>query len=528
MPMTPYKPTVRDNTARRALELLGDTYANRKLVRNIFGSSGIGSTGEASLVDFTPIGVGFAADEAGRQAGQGHPWAAAGNLALAALPIPGKAVVRGAARAVAGKARGMMSGLERKALEASRGPNRFVAGTEGMISTRRPSPAGQNLFGDPSKTLLFQGGEYMRANPKAWDGNMGQLAAEPYMHGITGSPDDIYTQGVRRSADNLKFIAERMMSPEDVAASRKWYEVANTVSARKAQEQGLPEVGSHGIMAAFSPQTPWDTNVAKHHRLIDMETAGFDSSQAERLAGERWAANKGITSPKGVFARTDPKDVARIMATPMEALETERERYLKIVLTDAVRNDPKVPIIGLDGKFSAGTDDITWGSGREVDQSHRIFNDPTWDRVNTELSGGGKVPSFYNDIAAPNARIPSKATIDTHSAGASSLFPAGGNDPIVFRAMGLSGVPGGPRGAYDIATNGSKGQYGFHADAHQLAGDEMGMLPREVQSVTWEGVRRLWGKNKKTPELKAQVEAIWRSAPDAQSARKQIAQLLGQ
>ena len=96
MPMTPYKPTVRDNTARRALELLGDTYANRKLVRNIFGSSGIGSTGEASLVDFTPIGVGFAADEAGRQAGQGHPWAAAGNLALAALPIPGKAAVKGA------------------------------------------------------------------------------------------------------------------------------------------------------------------------------------------------------------------------------------------------------------------------------------------------------------------------------------------------------------------------------------------------------------------------------------------------
>ena len=118
MPMTPYKPTVRDNTARRALELLGDTYANRKLVRNIFGSSGIGSTGEASLVDFTPIGVGFAADEAGRQAGQGHPWAAAGNLALAALPIPGKAIVRGAARAVAGKAKGMMG----KAMQAAPSP----------------------------------------------------------------------------------------------------------------------------------------------------------------------------------------------------------------------------------------------------------------------------------------------------------------------------------------------------------------------------------------------------------------------
>ena len=92
--MTAYKPTVRDNVARAALNLFGDTYANRKFARNMFGSSGLGSTGKASLADFTPAGVGFAADEAGRQAGQGHPWAAAANLALAAVPIP--AVAKGA------------------------------------------------------------------------------------------------------------------------------------------------------------------------------------------------------------------------------------------------------------------------------------------------------------------------------------------------------------------------------------------------------------------------------------------------
>lgn len=92
--MTAYKPTVRDMVARQALNLFGDTYANRKLMRNMFGSSGIGSTGEASLADFTPAGVGFAADEAGRLAGQGRPLQAAANLALAAVPIP--AVAKGA------------------------------------------------------------------------------------------------------------------------------------------------------------------------------------------------------------------------------------------------------------------------------------------------------------------------------------------------------------------------------------------------------------------------------------------------
>ena len=119
MPMTPYKPTVRDNTARRALELLGDTYANRKLVRNIFGSSGIGAAGQVTplgfgVVDATPVGLGFMAQEAGRQAGAGHPWAAAANLAMA-LPIPAAKIAKSAARAVAGKAKGMMGQVIREA-----------------------------------------------------------------------------------------------------------------------------------------------------------------------------------------------------------------------------------------------------------------------------------------------------------------------------------------------------------------------------------------------------------------------------
>jgi GNAT superfamily N-acetyltransferase len=87
--MTAYKPTVRDMVARQALNLFGDTYANRNLARNFFGSSGLGSTGEMSVADFTPAGVGFAADEAGRLAGQGHPLQAAVNLGLAVVPIPG-------------------------------------------------------------------------------------------------------------------------------------------------------------------------------------------------------------------------------------------------------------------------------------------------------------------------------------------------------------------------------------------------------------------------------------------------------
>lgn len=120
--MTAYKPTVRDNVARAALGVFGDTYANRKLARQFLGSSGIGGTGEASVADFTPAGVGLAADEAGRLAGQGHPWAAAGNLALAALPVPGKAAVKTAGRAVAGRAKGVIDKAVRDVVETAPTP----------------------------------------------------------------------------------------------------------------------------------------------------------------------------------------------------------------------------------------------------------------------------------------------------------------------------------------------------------------------------------------------------------------------
>jgi hypothetical protein len=51
--------------------------------------------------------------------------------------------------------------------------------------------------------------------------------------------------------------------------------------------------------------------------------------------------------------------------------------------------------------------------------------------------------------------------------------------------------------------------------------------PREVQSATWEGVRDLWGQNKKTAELKQAVSDIWRTSSSPDDARYKIAELLG-
>ena len=109
-----YRPTMRDQAGSLLSNVLGNTYQGNRIARNVFGSSGLGGgqgnlLGGLGILDLTPIGAAFALEEAGRQIGGGQPVTGAANVALGMVPIPavakgGKAVVRSAARRVAGKA----------------------------------------------------------------------------------------------------------------------------------------------------------------------------------------------------------------------------------------------------------------------------------------------------------------------------------------------------------------------------------------------------------------------------------------
>lgn len=107
-----YQPTLRD---RAAMALMGSSSPNSvwgQLVQGLVGSAGVGPVhrgpfGTAGLVDMTPVGMAFQADEAGRQMASGHPIAGAANLAMA-LPIP--------AGAVASKTGGLIGGAYKQAV----------------------------------------------------------------------------------------------------------------------------------------------------------------------------------------------------------------------------------------------------------------------------------------------------------------------------------------------------------------------------------------------------------------------------
>ena len=51
--------------------------------------------------------------------------------------------------------------------------------------------------------------------------------------------------------------------------------------------------------------------------------------------------------------------------------------------------------------------------------------------------------------------------------------------------------------------------YSLHHEAYRRAAANLDSLPRELQSIAWEGVKSLMGDTKKTPALKQAISEVW-------------------
>jgi hypothetical protein len=470
--------------------------------------------------------------------------AMAGLSVLSAIPVVGKvtgtairdaeqAALRGAVReGVEAETRAATKAATKAATTAATEKPIRLAGapSDFMVSTRRPSEANFSVFGDPDTELILQSGDAMKLTPEGFAKNMAQLTEAPFMSDMVGaSPDAIYDTATRRGADNLKFIAEELMPQDAAERAVEWYPTANRLGAEYASRINQPAQAGWGALAVTSPQTPWPVNVARVDRMTQMMGDNFavDPEGVKRWLAERAAMAEKGRNPGAVFSQGEPY-MQRIIETPFSDLDNDMDRYSRIVLADASRFPNRVKNITPEGEFTEDFGPMTWGSSREIGSALNIMNDPSMANIRAQLTGGGKVPSFFNDIAVPYTGLPT-ATMDTHSTGAYSFFPGGGKDPIVYRGMGL-GRPTTdlPPAAYSSSATGSKGLYGAMVDAHDLARKELGLdRTNAVQSVTWEGVRDLWGEEAKTAALKRAIADIQRTASSPEEMRFSVAELLG-
>lgn len=66
------------------------------------------------------------------------------------------------------------------------------------------------------------------------------------------------------------------------------------------------------------------------------------------------------------------------------------------------------------------------------------------------------------------------------------------------------------QGGPDNAAVGSHGLYGTYVEACRQAAAERSLLPRQMQSITWEALRGLWSPAEKaSPEVNSAVQIVW-------------------
>jgi negative regulator of genetic competence, sporulation and motility len=107
-----------------------------------------------------------------------------------------------------------------------------------------------------------------------------------------------------------------------------------------------------------------------------------------------------------------------------------------------------------------------------------IYRNPSFENVSNLLGGNHKVRSFYNNHVDPSS--PLWTTIDTHATAAANLYPYGGSDRAVVSNFGNP----------NHKNSGVNGVYPVYQDAYEKVAQANGILPRELQSIVWEQMRK--------------------------------------
>jgi hypothetical protein len=261
-----------------------------------------------------------------------------------------------------------------------------------------------------------------------------------------------------------------------------------------------------GVLAVLSPQKDWFMNVSLGQRVLDIATkqkaTRWDASMDE-MARVIW--NKPQYAPmvdairgKRLEEITEPGLKAMWLRTYDQAKNPREHQIVS----------PEGDFVGLrmnqDGKTPTKTG---WGSLNEIGKAIVILDDPSLATISSNLGQQHKVRNFYNNIYAPQDPA-GHVTIDTHAVAAGLLRPLSGNSREVMHNFG-SGVvgEGGPKNS---SVTGVQGTYGLYAEAYRRAAQERGILPREMQSITWEAVRGLYPDTFKSQAKNVDlIDSIW-------------------
>lgn len=323
--------------------------------------------------------------------------------------------------------------------------------------------------------------------------------------------EQVIRAAVKHIEANLLWLHDQM--PADIRERAKlWYDGANAIAKRFADIYGINETGVAGALAALSPQMDWYKNVSLAERVLDIYTSKQGHMLDDEMLG-KFDKVLPLTNIKGGPIKENPHLRRAVSGKRLSDLEDKTHKAVWIRLYDEAHNprgyhvvSPEGDFIGAAKKLDGEQRSIGWGSFREIAKAVSAIEDPRFENVNRALGEQHKVRNFFNNIIAPNAG--SDVTIDTHAVAAGLLRPLSGTSLEVSHNFGSSVV--GKPGTANSSVLGVQGLYGIYADAYRGAAKKRGILPREMQSITWEAVRGLFPDASKAGMIKGgKFEAIW-------------------
>jgi hypothetical protein len=318
------------------------------------------------------------------------------------------------------------------------------------------------------------------------------------------TPEEAHEAFIEHAKSNILALHDAV--PDDIRqGSMQWYDGANTIAKQRALTYGKPLENVSGVYAALSPQMDWYKNASLGDRVMDTLHRMGNLSFSDEM--QNWADDY-LTNSSSADTADSAAIFARIKDIPLGQLTNPLDKAHWIRAYDEAHNSRDYNIVNPDGTFGAPVQTkgganagAGWGSMDAIANAVKAYDAKDMPTISEAMGGGHKVRNFYNNILNPNAQT-GDVTIDTHAIAAALLRPLSGSDKDT--AIGLGTAP--PTNAM----TGSKGLYGAYAEAYRRAAEERGILPRQMQSITWEAIRGLYSPvQKRSGAFRARVNNAW-------------------